>query len=64
VGGQGKWGHCPASCDRDIRPGTPGSVQPPAAPTVSVEGSQAQINDIRAVLPWVPTVGRGAKSAV
>ena len=54
VGGQGKWGHCPPTCSVDGA-GQPSSATP--APTVQVEGSQSQLNNVKDVLPWFPTVG-------
>lgn len=58
VGGQGKWGHCPPTCNI-INDG--GSSQPApesAAPTVAVEGSQSQLNNVKAQLPWFPSDGK------
>lgn len=55
VGGQGKWGHCPPTCSVDGA-GQPSSATP--APTVQVEGSQSQLNNVKDVLPWFPTDGK------
>ena len=53
MGGQGKWGHCPPSCPQDS-----GSGAVAATPTVAVEGSQSQLNNVKAQLPWFPTDGK------
>lgn len=59
IGGQGKWGHCPSSCNRDTN-GSPVSGQqtsePTSQPTVSVEGSLS--NTRLTQLPWFPSDGK------
>jgi len=60
VGGQGKWGHCPSSCNRDTD-GAPvgGSSAPQTSPTdasVNVEGSIS--NTRLSQLPWFPSDGK------
>jgi len=50
VGGQGKWGHCPNSCNTDNGGSSPD-------PTVSVEGSLSNTR-ITQVLPWFPKDGK------
>jgi len=59
VGGQGKWGHCPSTCNKDID-GSPvassSSSSPPTDASVSVEGS---ISNTRLTqLPWFPSDGK------
>jgi len=58
VGGQGKWGHCPPTCNI-INEGS--SSQPESAPAtsqVAIEGSQSQLNNIKSQLPWFPSDGK------
>jgi len=51
IGGQGKWGHCPSSCNTD----TDGSVTDGSA-DVNVEGSIS--NTKLTQLPWFPSNGQ------
>ena len=59
VGGQGKWGHCPATCNKDTA-GTPATVSTtqatPTDASVSVEGSLS--NTKLSQLPWFPSDGK------
>jgi len=52
VGGQGKWGHCPSTCNRDLN----GSPVSKPDPTVNVEGSLS--NTRLTQLPWFPKDGK------
>jgi len=59
VGGQGKWGHCPASCNKDTVGTSAGVSTTQATPTdasVSVEGSLS--NTKLTQLPWFPSDGK------
>jgi len=59
VGGQGKWGHCPDSCNKDTVGTSAGVSTSQATPTdasVSVEGSLS--NTKLTQLPWFPSDGK------
>jgi len=58
VGGQGKWGHCPSSCNKDLDGSPVGSAPPTDANVnnVNVEGSIS--NTKLSQLPWFPSDGK------
>merc|ERR1711971_1217964 len=58
VGGQGKWGHCPPTCNIINDGGSSKPAPESPAPTVAVEGSQSQLNNVKAQLPWFPSDGK------
>jgi len=60
IGGQGKWGHCPSSCNKDLDGSSVGSSSSPqtapTATTVNVEGSIS--NTKLSQIPWFPSDGK------